>query len=282
MGRIFSCSYILLSAGEYGGSGELLAIKKSKKLSTSLQPASLGKPKDGYLHFGQRAMIINEKTGCFLCTDAGDTTEKVAGLSFACATGPCPQSCVRNVFQLCRPRQDDNFGSQTIVHFGQPVSIKMDPQLSETCPVNGEGSDRFLHSELISPTASAKISNFQQVLFCPAPSANAEWKIFHVDPRIRFETEGSPVPANAPVVIKHARTGQMLASSPRMKYINDFGVEYEVYCKSYLRTNKTQNLIAESLGRTTSDIDSKQQEAENNWMILTVTEDGGSRDPFSD
>ncbi|KFH08779.1 EF hand family protein [Toxoplasma gondii MAS] len=250
--------------------GELSVLKKIKRLSASLQPATLSKSEDGYLHFGQRVMIVNERTGGFLCADVGDKTEKTTGVSFACATGPSYDSCVRNVFHLCRPINDDSFGSDTVIHFGQPVTVKVDASLSQLCPVKHGNQDRYLHSEIRSPISLAKFSNYQQVLFCPTTSANTVWKIFHVDPRVRFETEGCPVPANTPIVIKHAQTDQMLASSPKVNYRNDYGVEYEVHCKSYLATNKTQNLIAEACGRTTSDIDLRQQETENNWMIITA------------
>ncbi|PHJ24459.1 ef hand family protein [Cystoisospora suis] len=135
----------------------------------------------------------------------------------------------------------------------------MNPQLSKTCALENGSHERYLHSEILSPFACAKFSRCQQVLFVPTTSGTTLWKIIHVDPRIRFETEGSPIPANASVVIKHVQTDHMLASSKTASYSNDFGVEFEVHCKSYLTPNKTQNLIAESFGRTTSDVDMKQQ-----------------------
>jgi hypothetical protein len=47
------------------------------------------------------------------------------------------------------------------------------------------------------------------------------------------------------VLLKHSTTSQWLANDAA-KYINDFGVEYEVFGKIYLTTSKTQKIFAEN------------------------------------
>lgn len=43
-------------------------------------------------------------------------------------------------------------------------------------------------------------------------------------------------------------------ASDNHKYKNDFGLEFEVFAKSFQNLQKTHNLIAEKQGRTTIDI----------------------------
>lgn len=49
------------------------------------------------------------------------------------------------------------------------------------------------------------------------------------------------------------------------KFRNDFGIEYEVFGHSFQMHNKTQNLIAEKVGRTTIDVPMRNQNEQNVW-----------------
>ena len=55
-----------------------------------------------------------------------------------------------------------------------------------------------------------------------------------------------------------------------MEFRNDFGTEYEVFCHCYQTLNKTQNLIAEKSGRTTTDIPLRNQSEHNTWIFKTA------------
>ena len=69
------------------------------------------------------------------------------------------------------------------------------------------------------------------------------WAAENVDAKSRFDAVGQEVAPGEPVLLKHIGTGQWLASD-LVKYVNEFGVEYEVFGKSFLVNNKTQNLFA--------------------------------------
>lgn len=77
---------------------------------------------------------------------------------------------------------------------------------------------------------------------------------------------GELVPANEPVLIKHANTSHFLASDT-VKYGND---EYEVSVKSHSQKKKTQNLALEKTGMITSDVPTRYQGDENLWMVCTA------------
>ncbi|XP_055850994.1 cilia- and flagella-associated protein 161 isoform X2 [Episyrphus balteatus] len=44
------------------------------------------------------------------------------------------------------------------------------------------------------------------------PSAYARWRCYHADPKMRFETDGAPIPPNTPLVITHFATNRNLAT----------------------------------------------------------------------
>lgn len=81
---------------------------------------------------------------------------------------------------------------------------------------------------------------------------NTVWKILHVDPNLRVSSEGQPVPANAETIIEHCATAQFL-SSDKIKYVNEFGMEYEVSVYSHTANNKSQTLNLEKVGKLTVD-----------------------------
>jgi hypothetical protein len=56
---------------------------------------------------------------------------------------------------------------------------------------------------------------------------NTVWIIEDANPTTRLDNVGKAVPANEPVIIKHAATCFLLASD-EVDYRNDFGLEYEV------------------------------------------------------
>jgi hypothetical protein len=82
------------------------------------------------------------------------------------------------------------------------------------------------------------------------------WVVEHVNPNLRESTLGQPVPANAPVVIKHCATGSALASD-YVDYRNEFGSEYEVCVHNFVTGNKSQNLALENKGLITGTASTK-------------------------
>jgi type IV secretory pathway VirB4 component len=78
---------------------------------------------------------------------------------------------------------------------------------------------------------------------------------------------GKEVRADETVLLRHLPTSQWLASE-NVKYVNDFGVEYEVFGKSFLTTNKTQNLFAEKEGHKSANNALRSQGIQNEWKIV--------------
>ena len=78
---------------------------------------------------------------------------------------------------------------------------------------------------------------------------------------------GNEVQTSEPILLKHVLTSQWLASET-VKYTNDFGVEFEVFAKSFLVNNKTQNLFAEKTGHRSVENTLRSQGPQNEWFII--------------
>jgi hypothetical protein len=98
-------------------------------------------------------------------------------------------------------------------------------------------------------------------------SSNTLWTVEHFNPKERFEGNGESVIAGEIVLLKHCATGQWLASDTVM-YTNDFGKEFEVYAKSWLTNNKTQNLFSEKVGHISTSDTLRNQHNRNGWLIF--------------
>lgn len=92
---------------------------------------------------------------------------------------------------------------------------------------------------------------------------NMVWIVDSMDPNDRFERQGEPVPAGEALLLRHAQTGQYLATDPKKSFKNDFGTEFEVSAHSFHGINKTQNLHLEKTGHATADVPARFQGIEN-------------------
>ena len=114
----------------------------------------------------------------------------------------------------------------------------------------------------------ARFSRNQEVCMHIKKNYNTVWVVEDLNPTTRKENIGKPIPANEPIVIKHAATCHLLASD-NVDYRNDFGLEYEVCVHSFATKNKSQNLALESSGLISPDAPTKFQHDQNIWMFCT-------------
>jgi hypothetical protein len=98
---------------------------------------------------------------------------------------------------------------------------------------------------------------------------NTTWKIVHANPNLRVSTLGEPVQAHSEIVIEHCATAQFLFSD-KIKYMNEFGLEYEVSVLSQTTNNKSQALNLEKVGKLTVDQPTKSQAEANVWAVITA------------
>jgi Ca2+-binding EF-hand superfamily protein len=241
--------------------GSQLAVHLSQqKLSKSLTKVGHSFSYDGGLHFGDKLMFINKQTKGFLACDVWDKIPNCPDPAFAVTSSASVVSPVaRAVFILERVEDRDGYpGDQ--VFYGQKLRLRVHPYLSR------EGL--WLSSCPISPQSFARFSRHQEVSVSSLANASSTWVIEHADSKLRFEAQGSPVPANQPILIKHQATGQWLAAD-HINYRNDFGNEFEVCSHSFLIPKRTQQLGSEKAGKLVIDTPARHQGDQNIWMAVT-------------
>jgi len=122
------------------------------------------------------------------------------------------------------------------------------------------------------------MSHYQEVTFTTACNTFATiWEFEHVDAKIRFEQVGEPVSVDEQVLLKHAHTSNWLGSESGL-FKNLYGPEMEVFVHSFYDTKKTQNLIAERVGRTTGDTPLRGQGVQNYWVLVSAQRDSDQFD----
>ncbi|KAF4656364.1 hypothetical protein FOZ61_007014 [Perkinsus olseni] len=238
--------------------GDLLVISKQLMLERALQP-SVAKLRgsDGTLRNGDTVMLRNAASECFL---SGNAEERIPGrksTAYAVTTGPYATPCVRNVFAVELVNTDDN--AEEPVRYGDEVRLRLRSFVPD--------SDCYLYSEMVSALAASKCSRKQEVGALDKPAGNTRWQILHPDGKMRFETEGEPIKADQPVVIKHLSSGSYLASD-KIKQMNIFGAENEVHAHCYYSTNKTHNMNSEKKGEITGDYALRRHGPQNIWQFV--------------
>lgn len=243
--------------------GSLMVTAKQRQLESSLLPVEVSGSPDGLLRFGQRVMLVNHQSKGVLSVNPYDMVPK-AHEAWAMTTSRAGSPCVRNVFEIERADPHDGFADD-LVHYGQAMRVKVVPFSKIDRPA-------YMQSEMVTALAAAKFSRHQEVTAYGAPNGETLWQFLYPDTNSRFETEGEPVIASAPLVLRHVHTGSFLASD-EIHFNNIFGTEYEVHCFHYFSLNKTQNLNGEKSGAITGDYALRKHGLPNIWSVVTQTDE---------
>ncbi|KAF5394696.1 hypothetical protein PHET_10586 [Paragonimus heterotremus] len=121
-----------------------------------------------------------------------------------------------------------------ILTYGLPVQFRLANQNISREPV-------YLASDNASPMSATRMSGHQRVfLTTDKNSFLTHWRIEHIDPMLRLESEGCPVKSDTLVIIKHWRTNAAIAVEDRFPNNLSFGQEYEVSCHTYLDGHRAE------------------------------------------
>ena len=190
------------------------------------------------VHFGDVVMLANVASGAAIAADVEDADPRAdVPLSCAVSASTHPAPAARNTwsFEKYAPRAsafltptwDDD-----LVRYGQKVKIVLNAAAGAISGANDESAPRVncvnrLRSYATSTTRFAKRSRFCEVALSASDAYECVFEILTPDPRKRLVSEGVPVAAGAPIVIRHCQTNQCLAV-PGATVANDFGDEFEV------------------------------------------------------
>ncbi|XP_054858865.1 cilia- and flagella-associated protein 161 [Eublepharis macularius] len=225
--------------------GELL-IQRANKLKENLyKKEQLSISKDGFLHFGDTVMLVNpdnNKSATENLPSKGEnlslavTPEEMAVHVMNTLPSPCRVSAVR----VCDPMGRNTFQilSTEGASMGEPIRYGQNFGLGTT----GGFHDRmlFLASDHKTFQNMAKKSLLQPAFLTDELSYLASWQATYLDPQLRLEHEGLPVPANTKILITHCHTNQELAVPRNFSIRTYFGREYEVVCHTFLDSHRAE------------------------------------------
>ncbi|XP_032838934.2 cilia- and flagella-associated protein 161 isoform X2 [Tyto alba] len=224
--------------------GELLIQKINKLQDNLLKKIQLSVSKDGYVHFGDTVMLLNLHDKSLVESYSGVcgnltlaiNLDEIPIYSAESLQAPCEVSAVKSV---------DPMGRNTFCILsvdggavGEPLRFGQNFGLGTT----GGFSDQMLYlaSDHKSFIRFAKKSYLQQVFLTDERSYLTCWQATFLDPQLRLEHEGFPVPANSKIIITHCHTNRSLAVPRNFWTRSYFGKEYEVICHTYLDSHKAE------------------------------------------
>uniref|UniRef100_A0A5K3EIR8 SET domain-containing protein n=1 Tax=Mesocestoides corti TaxID=53468 RepID=A0A5K3EIR8_MESCO len=121
------------------------------------------------------------------------------------------------------------------VTYGAPVQFLLATEELSDKPL-------YMASDSLMSTKGVQQKSGHRGVFLSADRCNynTHWVFQHVDPQIRLEFEGQPVPVNTPVIIRHCKTNSALAIEHKKSWgLLDF--EYEVSSCNHLDGHRAEN-----------------------------------------
>lgn len=225
--------------------GELLIQKSADFSAIVLKGTALSVVNDGALHIGDCVQLVNpmaaDRTKYFANIDPRDESclsvnisaskllaeRKIAGTCQVSSSINHKSPYARNTFVI---ESVDGSPLQSQLHFNQPFCLR----------TTEDGGNLYLSSDTLTLQRQAKKSRHQEVLLVPERSFLCQWHVTYLDPQMRLEMEGRPVPANAKVLFVHSKTGQSLCIEEACKVKTMLGFEYEVTATTCLDSHKAE------------------------------------------
>lgn len=230
--------------------GELLYQKRTKLEQTIFKKIDLSISRDGFVHFGDKVNIrcpgtldktkyfahIEPRSECNLAV-VPQINKILYSSKFE---APCNVTGSRDVASNLRStfviKSKDGTPNGEPLRYGQVFYLST---------MDDEGGNLLLQSDRVTLHKSPNKSRHQEVSLVSEPSALTEWKILHFKPKLRFEYEGVPVPANDKIIFNHVVTNQDLCVEEEICIRTAFGSrEYEISACTMLdshRAEKEQN-----------------------------------------
>eukprot|EP01029_Cantina_marsupialis_P027461 TRINITY_DN7688_c0_g1_i1.p1 TRINITY_DN7688_c0_g1~~TRINITY_DN7688_c0_g1_i1.p1 ORF type:complete len:497 (+),score=144.68 TRINITY_DN7688_c0_g1_i1:55-1545(+) len=232
-------------------SGQLMTAKKANVLDLAHMRVPLSFSRDNKLQFGMNIKIehqVLEKDSHVKYVLANNMWEPVSDNRVRVTASPYTETMSRNVFTIIRPTLEGKrkrmyelqHGTGNVITYGQPIYFASEPILTVIDKESNCYSAPFLlmsepNSGLTGAGALATKTadkDTQEVFMAPNYGPDAEFVIIPANGDSSLI--GTPVPANAPVAIKHMKTNQTLACQKGSPFTSAlFGQEEDVHCWLY-------------------------------------------------
>ncbi|XP_077730301.1 cilia- and flagella-associated protein 161 isoform X4 [Canis aureus] len=146
------------------------------------------------------------------------------------------------VFKILSNQVEDRNAMGQVLRYGQNFCLAITGGF--------EGKMLYLSSDHRTLLKSSKRSWLQEVYLTDEVSYLNCWQAAFLDPQLRLEYEGYPIPANAKVIINHCHTNRGLAAHRHLFLSTYFGKEAEVAAHTHLDSHRVEK-------------------PRNHWMLVT-------------
>jgi len=224
--------------------GELGFHKTDALIRAATAPAALSGAKAGAVSFGDRIMLEHKAGVATLASlpsvhvgvheVVGDKM-MVAGSGMGSNDDHVPVT--RNVFTV----EPFTAGQAGPLNFGDKFCLRLDHPTEEGTTLY-LGSDTQHMSSETSRYSGEQVVDLRSSRDEAVGSYGCAWTVNLQDPDFRLESEGTPVPANTEVVVRHVQTSKLLACNHmiRKRMQSEFGAEYEITCATKMTRAKVE------------------------------------------
>lgn len=142
------------------------------------------------------------------------TRRKKEFSAISLTTGKVLYSCPRNIFSICRARDNDGHPSDLAVRYGQPIRISINTYLCDKV--------MYLYA------SDVEAAKERRALLFPRPAKWTLWVIVPQNPDKRAEMHGQPVLINEAICLESVDT-ECLLMSDHVTYVNRYGNEFRAF-----------------------------------------------------
>ncbi|KAM7539981.1 hypothetical protein Aperf_G00000044689 [Anoplocephala perfoliata] len=205
--------------------------------------------RDSYLHFNKRVVILcpppppervsinhsRERHPVIISVDLDESLiygEMKLRDNAKIVASTIIKPVARSVFKMI---MRGGVPSECPVTYGTPVQFLLAKEELSDAPL-------YLASDTVSAIGATNPKSGHRWVFLHSDSDdyNTMWKVEHIDPRFRMESEGVPVPAKSRLILRHCKTNSALAIE-HSKIGGLYGVEYEVSSCDHLDGHRVEN-----------------------------------------
>jgi hypothetical protein len=256
--------------------GKLQCSHRQKKIQLCNQSVPHSYTEDGILRYGMQVQIKHPGVDGTLASDPWDEV-LFGSREFVVTLSKDLDATARNTFTLVKVATSmlkdvkaEDYEADNEIHYGEPFMIECNKSLLLDERTQMLKNPLYLASKAKDDRNFAKGSHQQIVYMTAKKSAECVWKMVKIGGGAKSVLANhKPILANEKVLIVHRNTNQQLNCDAKYTEITDFGTEKEIFCHTKRSAARKHQLVSEFSGKTTGDIQSTNEAADNHWVIVT-------------
>ncbi|XP_064245381.1 cilia- and flagella-associated protein 161 [Passer domesticus] len=230
--------------------GQLLVQRLARLQESIFKKVELSVSSDGFVHFGDTVLLMNPDCKS---SDLGGTSQErdpemrgdvtlAVDMEEVSLYSDEPLQISRGLSAVKRVDPIGRNAFCIVSVDGSAVGEPLRYGQNFLLGTKGGVSDKlfYLASDHKTFRDFAKKSRLQKVFLTAELSYLTFWQAKSLDPQLRLEHEGFPVPAETKIIITHCYTNRNLAVPRTFCVWSCFGREFEVICHNYLDSRKVE------------------------------------------